>query len=116
MVLVVLLLTGWLGGYLQPGSAWSCTEMGCPCQGVEGERPCNNCFSTDYVFFTGLFNLKQRCTAPETIECRNGDQVDRRVDYTQQDCQLKLELLGVNWHYLFDNPEQQTGSKFNPPH
>lgn len=106
LIIVLVIVPGLVAGLFLSGPSWFCTEMGCPCQGVEGERSCNSCFSTDYIFFTGLINVKQRCTAPEMIECRNGKQVDRRVDYTQQSCQSNLELLGVNGNYLFNDPDQ----------
>lgn len=71
----------------------SCTEMGCPCENLVSERPCNSCTLSNPVFTSGIVHISKVCSAQEVILCENNTDVGRRVDVDNNSCEYKLNLL-----------------------
>jgi hypothetical protein len=80
-------------GSMVLSKAIGCTEMYCPCEGVEGERPCNSCGYTKPIFVLGIVNVYQSCGGKEIIICENGEQADRRIDITE--CTTHWNIPGI---------------------
>ncbi len=66
------------------------TLMGCPCElqqldntTQDGEIPCNSVSTTDYIFFTGIFNVYQEKEGQEIIMCEDGERVGEEVRYDE---------------------------------
>lgn len=87
-------LLGFLAGALKPASTL-CTELACPCTGVDGERPCNTCSREKPVFVTGIFNIVQTCSGREIIKCRNGMQADTRIDFSNANCTYRFDFIKI---------------------
>ena len=84
--------------------------MGCPCEGVSGERPCNSCSFSDHIFTTGILNVVQQCRASEIIICENDAQVDSRIDLANKKCRTDWYILVFNLRYLSTNPDEDASS------
>lgn len=95
LVLILFVSVGFAAASFSDESTF-CTEMGCPCQGVEGERKCNSCTSSECVFLTGVINIKEICRANEVITCENNTQVNSRIDWDNKDCSTKTTLFGFD--------------------
>ena len=87
---------GLIIGAVLPETNEGCTEMGCPCEGVSGERPCNSCSFSDQIFTTGILNIAQQCRALEIITCENDAQVDSRIDLENKECRTNWYIFGFN--------------------
>lgn len=105
-LLILFLMAGLLTGLVLPRSSLGCTKKSCPCQGDEAEKVCNNCFSTNPLFFTGLINVRERCSSPKIIECENGKKADSRIDKQRRECELRLKLLGLDLFSLIKGSKQ----------
>jgi hypothetical protein len=76
-----------------------CTELGCPCN-IDGERPCNSCFF-DSIFITGILNVLRECRGAEIFTCKNGIQVDSRIDFNN--CKIEFQIFGftkMSWKII----------------
>ena len=85
---------GLIIGAVLPETNEGCTEMGCPCEGVSGERPCNSCSFSDHIFTTGILNIAQQCRAQEIIVCENDVQIDSRIDLENKECRIGWYVFG----------------------
>jgi len=92
IVIAAIIILGFISAAL---SAYEsvCTKMGCPCAGVEGERPCNSCSILEPIFTLGIVNLVKVCPGSEIITCENGIEVDKRIDW--KDCEYRWYILGM---------------------
>lgn len=63
VILVFLLLfsIGFVIPFFLSSENIMCTEMGCPCEGVEGERSCNSWTLSKSAFTSGLVNIVEKC-------------------------------------------------------
>jgi len=88
IVLVILLAVNLVANLF-----WSrefITGLGCPCEGIDGERECNDLSKSGPYFITGIFSVYQDCPGKEILICEDGVQVDTRADY---DCSWKWNVL-----------------------
>ena len=92
IAIVLIAVLGFVMGALFPETSEGCTERGCPCEGISGERPCNICFFSDPIFITGILNVVQQCEAPELKVCENGVQIGSRVDLANKKCRTDFYL------------------------
>lgn len=104
ITVVILFILGFVIPVLFSSGRTACTMMGCPCVEVEGERPCNSCTRSRPVFNLGLIKTVEKCRGTEIITCKNDKQVDRRVDFSNQECRYDWYAFGINLRYLGNNP------------
>lgn len=109
-VIVSVIVLGFVIGAALPETNEGCTMMGCPCEDVSGERPCNSCSFSDHIFTTGILNVVQQCKASEIIICENNVQVDTRIDLENKRCKTDWYIFGFNLRYLGTNPEEPVTS------
>ena len=107
IIIISVIVLGFVIGLILPGILMTkCTEMGCPCEGVSGERLCNSCSYSDHIFTTGILNVVQQCWASEIITCENDAQVDSRIDFENKKCRTDWHILGFNLGDIRTNPRQ----------
>jgi hypothetical protein len=82
--------------------------MACPCEGIVGERPCNTCLSSDRLFTTGLLNVTKQCEAREIMVCKNNAQPASRLDTANQKCQIKWNILGIDFKNVSEKQAVQS--------
>jgi hypothetical protein len=109
-IIVSVIVLGFLIGVILPETDVGCTEMGCPCENVSGERPCNSCSFSDQIFTTGVLNVIQQCGASEIIRCENNTQTNARIDLQNRKCRTDWYIFGFNLRYLGTNPEEPVSS------
>lgn len=114
IVFIIFAVAGFLVGAIFPKKDIACTMMWCPCEGVVGERICNTCFFSDYLFATGIINISRRCRASEIIVCENDKVVDSKIDMENKKCSIELSVFGFNLKNLWANPETAVSSKVKP--
>ena len=95
IILAIIIILSFLIGLFFPKYEF-CTEMGCPCEGIVGERPCNSCTNINPIFVTGIINIVKTCSAQEVILCENGINVGGRIDIDENSCKIKLQFFGIN--------------------
>jgi len=88
LVIIGILVLSLVIGNLMPDIGM-CTMMGCPCEGVEGERPCNTCTNSKHILSFGIVGLVKTCNSKEIMVCENGVQVDTRYDIDEASCKYK---------------------------
>lgn len=96
ITIVSAIILGFVIGIFLPENNEGCTKMGCSCEGVSGERPCNSCSFSDHIFTTGILNVVQQCRASEIIICENNAQVDSRIDLANKTCRTDWYIFGFN--------------------
>jgi hypothetical protein len=106
ITIIVFLLLGFITAAFLPSEGIACTMMGCPCEGVDGERPCNTCTTSKPVFMLGLFNVAEVCHDSEILVCENNRTADTRIDFDKGRCRLDWYILGTNLKYLLTSPER----------
>ena len=106
IIIVSVIVLGFVIGAIIPETNEGCTEIGCRCEGVSGERSCNSCSFSDHIFTTGILNVVQQCRASEIIICGNDAQVDSRIDLANKKCTTDWYVFGFNLRYLGTNPEK----------
>jgi len=106
IIIVSVIVLGFVIGIVLPEINEGCTEIGCRCEGVSGERSCNSCSFSDHIFTTGIINVVQQCRVPEIIICENDAQVDSRIDLATKKCTNDWYVFGFNLRYLGTNPEK----------
>ena len=72
---------------------YGCTLIGCSCDGVSGEIPCNTCIGDNTIFIMGIFNVIQQCNAKEIIMCEDNVQINKRIDFENENCKTKFYFL-----------------------
>ena len=92
IIIAVVILTGFAIAFLLPESN-KCTLMGCSCEGLNSERPCNSCVSSKPVFSLGIIHISKSCPAREILLCENNIQVGKRIDIEKERCQYKLSFI-----------------------
>lgn len=112
-IIVSVIVLGSIIGTVLPETNEGCTEMGCPCEGVSGERPCNSCYFSDPIFTTGIVNVIQQCRASEIIKCENNTQVSSRIDLKNKICRDDWYIFEFNLRYLGTNPEEPVSVKID---
>lgn len=113
IIIVSIVAIGFIVALIIPETNVGCTEMGCPCGGISGERPCNSCSISNHIFTTGLINVIQQCRASEIIMCENNVQVNSRIDLENKECETDWYIVGFNLKYLGNNPEETVSNKIN---
>jgi len=111
IVIVSVVVFGFVIGTILLETNEGCTEIGCSCEGVSGERSCNSCSFSDPIFSIGLLNVIQQCRAPEIIVCENNVQVDTRIDLENRRCRTDWYIFGFNLRYLGTNPEESVSKE-----
>lgn len=106
IIVISVIILGFAIGIVLPESSLGCTEIGCPCEGVSGERPCNSCSYSDHIFTTGVLNIVNQCRASELIICENNVRLDSRIDLENKECTANWYILGFNLRYLGTEPEK----------
>lgn len=106
IIIVSVIVLGFAVGAVLPDISGGCTLMACPCEGVSGERPCNSCSFSDYIFATGILNIVRHCSASEIVICENDAQVDSRIDLENKKCRTDWYIFGFNFRYFGTNPEE----------
>ena len=94
IIIISVVVLGFIIGTILPETDPGCTVMGCPCEGVSGERPCNSCSFSDHIFMTGILNVVQQCRTLEIITCENDVQVDSRIDLENKECRIDWYIFG----------------------
>jgi len=110
IIIVSVIVLGFVIGAVLPETNADCTLMGCPCEDVSGERPCNSCSFSDPMFITGVLNVIQQCRASEIIRCENNTQVGSRIDMENKRCRADWYIFGFNLRYLCTSPEKPVSS------
>jgi hypothetical protein len=109
LIPILIIFLGFIVAALLPSRGTICTLTGCPCEGVEGERPCNTCSFSKPIFTTGLLNVVQSCSAQEIVFCENNKAVDRRIDFDNKECEYDWYVLTFNLRNFgrrFEDPTQ----------
>ena len=109
-IIIIIIAIGWIIGLFLNENNQGCTELGCPCRGVTGERSCNTCFSSNTIFATGILNVVKQCRSSEIITCENNVQIDSRIDSENKNCRTDWYIFGFNLGYLFTDPEKTVTS------
>jgi len=109
-IIVSVIVLGFVIGAVLPETNKRCTMMGCLCEGVSGESPCNSCSFSNHIFTTGILNVVQQCSASEIIICENDVQVNSRIDLANKMCRTDWYIFGFNLRYLGTNPEESVSS------
>ena len=112
LIIISVIAIGFIIRFIVPTNQ-ACTERGCPCEGISGERPCNTCSISNHIFTTGLINVIQQCRASEIIMCENNSQVDTRIDLENKECTVGWYVFGFNLKYLGNNPEETVSNNIN---
>ena len=90
VIIVLIIILGFvIAAFISESTI--CTKMGCPCRGIEGERPCNSCTISNYIFVSRVINIANVCDATEIITCENDLQVDKRFE--KSDCKYELRFF-----------------------
>tara|TARA_Y100000034_G_scaffold111318_1_gene144325 strand:+ start:1452 stop:1763 length:312 start_codon:yes stop_codon:yes gene_type:complete len=94
IILLIIIVLGFAIGFLIP-EIWACTALGCPCTNIEGERECNSCDISNYIFVTGVINLVNSCDGQEILSCSNNEQVGKRIDKNNCGYELRFFFQGI---------------------
>lgn len=96
IIVLSVIILGFIVGLAIPKFGGGCTEMGCSCIRINGERSCNTCTWSDPIFITGILNIVQQCGAQEIITCVNDVEISKRADIENKDCK-------TNWYFFWLN-------------
>lgn len=83
----------------------TCTAVGCPCdkivqtnfsenpevENMTGERDCNTCSSSKYIFHLGVLQIYKHCTETQVYVCEAGEKTDEY--YRDDGCDYEFRTV-----------------------
>ena len=95
IIILLVILLGFIIAIFLP-EINLCTKMGCPCEDIDGERPCNLCTVSDPIFVLGIINIAKACFAQEVVLCENNQNIDQRIDIDNNSCEYKISFFSYS--------------------
>lgn len=92
LIVLIIIILGFAVASFLPKLPF-CTKMGCPCENLVSERPCNSCIVSNPIFTLGIVHISKTCSAQEVILCENNLDVGTRIDIDKDSCKYKLSSL-----------------------